>query len=66
MIEIDPHPQKLFAFKTDDLVCCCFEYTKQDIEMDYQSNGRSTILEEITFEKKAGGCDCAQKNPKGR
>ena len=53
-------------FKDDDLVCCCFQYTKKQIEKDYMDNGRSVILEKITLEKKSGGCDCAQKNPKGR
>ena len=53
-------------FKDDDLVCYCFRYTKNQIEKDYVENGRSVILEKITLEKKSGGCDCAQKNPKGR
>ena len=44
-----------------DLICYCFGFTKQDIEQDFIKNGRSLILE-----KKAGGCDCAAKNPKGR
>ncbi len=53
-------------FKIDDLVCYCFEYTRKDIEQDFIKNGRSLIMEKITAEKKAGGCDCANKNPKGR
>ncbi|MDQ1331902.1 MAG: hypothetical protein QG578_2172 [Thermodesulfobacteriota bacterium] len=53
-------------FKDDDLVCYCFGYTKKDIAKDYRDNGRSVILEKIAFEKKAGGCNCAVKNPKGR
>jgi hypothetical protein len=53
-------------FKDDGLVCYCFQYTKNQIEKDYMDNGRSVILEKITLEKKSGGCDCAQKNPKGR
>jgi hypothetical protein len=32
---------------------------------DYLTNGRSLIMEEIMAEKKAAGCDCAAKNPKG-
>ena len=51
--------------RDDELVCYCFEYTRNDIEKDYLQNGRSTILEKIISEKKAGGCDCAKKNPKG-
>ena len=53
-------------FQDDALVCYCFNYTKKQIENDYEKNGRSTILEKIAFEKKAGGCDCAIKNPKKR
>jgi len=50
----------------DDLICYCFEYTRNDIKQDLIRNGRSVIMEKITAEKKAGGCDCAKKNPKGR
>jgi hypothetical protein len=47
-------------------ICYCFGYTRRDIEQDLINNGRSLILEKILAEKKAGGCDCAAKNPKGR
>ncbi len=50
----------------DNLVCYCFGYTKADIERDLLRNGRSLIMEKIMAEKKAGVCDCATKNPKGR
>jgi hypothetical protein len=50
----------------DDLICYCFEYTKDDIEQDYIKNGRSLIMEKIAAEKKTGECDCVNKNPKGR
>ncbi len=50
----------------DELICYCFEYTKDDIEQDYIKNGRSLIMDKIAAEKKTGGCDCANKNPKGR
>jgi NAD(P)H-nitrite reductase large subunit len=53
-------------FQDDALVCYCFNYTKKQIENDYAKHGRSTILEKIASEKKAGGCDCAVKNPKKR
>jgi len=54
-------------FKDNDLVCYCFGHTRKNIEKDcLDNNGQSTILKRITFEKKAGKCDCAQKNPKGR
>jgi hypothetical protein len=67
MIEISSCFQERNKFKNDDLVCYCFGYTRKDIEKDYvDNNGKSIILERITFEKKIGKCDCAQKNPKGR
>ena len=50
----------------NDFVCYCFGYTKYDIEQDFIRNGRSLIMEKIAAEKKAGACDCANKNPKGR
>lgn len=53
-------------FKDTDLVCFCFQYTKEQIEKDYMDHGRSTILDRIAHEKKTGGCNCAEKNPKGR
>lgn len=53
-------------FQSDDLVCYCFKFTRNDIEQDYMKNGQSTIIEKISSEKKSGGCDCAKKNPKGR
>ena len=48
-----------------DLVCYCFGYSIADIERDLAANGRSTLLERIVAEKKAGGCDCAAKHPRG-
>ena len=57
-------PDKL---EDEGLVCFCFGYTRKDIEKDYLGNNcRSTILERIMFEKRAGKCDCARRNPKGR
>jgi hypothetical protein len=63
MIQLNPERNE---FKDHDLVCYCFEYTRKQIETDFRKNGRSTILERIALEKKTGGCDCAQKHPKGR
>jgi hypothetical protein len=54
------------AVSGDHLVCHCFGYTKDDIEMDYVEHGRSTVIERIKLEKEAGGCQCALKNPRGR
>lgn len=49
-----------------DLICQCFGYSRQDIEDDLAKNGRSLIMERIMAEKKTGGCDCANRNSKGR
>lgn len=49
-----------------DLVCFCFGYTASDIERDVVENNKSTIVDRIVSEKKAGGCQCAARNPKGR
>jgi hypothetical protein len=57
------HPDET-EFRDNDLVCHCFQYTRKQIEEDYLKHHRSIILEKIMFEKKTGGCDCAEKNPK--
>ena len=66
MIKIIPNFQNQNEVNDDNLVCYCFEYTKKDIENDFNENGRSLIYEKIAHEKKAGGCNCASKNPKGK
>jgi hypothetical protein len=65
MVEIKSNYPKRNKFNDEDLVCYCFEYTKKDIENDFNENGRSLIYEKIVSEKKAGGCSCASKNPSG-
>jgi len=50
----------------EELVCHCFGHTAADIEADALAHGRSLILERIALSKRAGGCDCAANNPKGR
>ena len=64
--DIVEKPQGDFDHKFDDLICYCFGYTVSDVEQDFMKNGKSLIIGKITVEKKAGGCDCANKNPKGR
>ncbi len=59
-------PRGGVKFKSDDLVCFCFEHTRKEIEQDYLDNGKSTIMAAIATGKKGGRCDCAAKNPKGR
>jgi hypothetical protein len=51
---------------SEEFICYCFRHTAADIVRDVRMHGRSTILEEILAAKKAGGCQCATKNPKGR
>ena len=51
---------------TSEQICYCFNYTATDIEHDVLTHGRSTIMERILTEKKAGACQCATKNPAGR
>lgn len=52
--------------KDNDLVCYCFEYTKKDIEIDFFNHGESKILETIKAQKRHNGCNCQEKNPKGK
>lgn len=66
MIEIETNLPKHKNFTDEDLVCYCFDYTKRDIENDFNANGRSLIYEKIVLEKKTGGCNCASKNPSGK
>jgi hypothetical protein len=47
-------------------ICYCFGYSESDLEQDIINNGKSLIMEKIIAEKKAGGCQCETKNPKGR
>jgi len=51
---------------SDDLICYCFGYTAGDIQRDIEENGRSLIMEKIMVEKKAGACNCVEKNPQKR
>lgn len=66
MISLNSLNKDGVVFNDNDLVCYCFQYTKKQIEDDYIDKGQSMILERIMAEKKAGGCDCAHRNPKGR
>lgn len=49
-----------------DLICYCFQHTVEDLEADIKVHDKSTIMEKIMAEKKAGNCQCKTKNPKGR
>jgi hypothetical protein len=47
-------------------ICFCFGYSESDLEKDVREHGKSLIMEKIMAGKKAGGCQCETKNPKGR
>jgi hypothetical protein len=66
MIQLDSDPINNGHFNDDDLICYCFRYTRKNIEEDFQENGYSKIMEKIKKEKTANGCNCREKNPKGR
>jgi NAD(P)H-nitrite reductase large subunit len=66
MIKLDSNINNKNPFRDTDLICYCFNYTKKDIEEDFNKNGCSRILEKITKEKSIGGCHCEVKNPKGK
>jgi len=59
-------PERTEEHQIKDLICYCFQYTRHDIKQDLMKNGRSLIMERIMKEKKTGGCDCKNLNPKGR
>ncbi len=47
-------------------ICYCFDYNAEDIVRDVRTHGKSLIMARIVSEKSAGGCRCAESNPKGR
>ncbi|MCX8028269.1 MAG: hypothetical protein N3A62_10525 [Thermodesulfovibrionales bacterium] len=49
------------------IICYCFNHTEQDIIEDVVSNqGISVILQNITEQKRKGGCNCQWHHPEGR
>jgi hypothetical protein len=49
-----------------EMICYCHNHTAADLAKDVLKHGRSTIMEQITAESKAGNCNCKTLNPKGR
>jgi Zinc binding domain/BFD-like [2Fe-2S] binding domain len=47
-------------------VCYCFGFTRRDLLDEIRETGKSTVVERITAEVKAGNCACEVKNPSGR
>lgn len=67
MFELKKPGRGIEAYADDDRVCFCFDYTAGDIRADcMQGRGQSSILRRILDQKRAGNCECAVKNPKGR
>ena len=50
----------------DETICYCHNHTAGDLEKDVIEHGRSTIMEQIIAESKAGNCSRETNNPKGR
>ena len=46
-------------------VCYCFGWTPQKIRSEIESTGKSTTIEQIKAQVKAGNCSCAVTNPQG-
>jgi hypothetical protein len=49
-----------------EYICYCFKHSKEALEEDVRRHGRSTIMEQIIAESKAGHCNCRTNNPKGK
>lgn len=49
-----------------EMICFCHNYTAEDLVRDVAEHGKSTIMEKIIAESKAGNCNCSVNNPKGR
>lgn len=49
-----------------EIICYCFDYTREDIVNDYLKNGESLIMARIAAEMKAGNCRCNEMHPQRR
>ncbi len=50
----------------EQIICYCHNHTAEDLKKDAIEHGKSVIMEQIIAESKAGNCNCATNNPKGR
>jgi len=50
----------------EKMICYCYKHTVDAVERDVLEHGRSTIMEQIIAESKAGNCNCKTNNPQGR
>lgn len=46
-------------------VCYCFGWTKEKIQAELVETGRSTVIDQIKAQVKAGNCYCEVTNPQG-
>ena len=46
-------------------VCYCFEWTPEEIRREIQTTGKSTVIDKIKDQVKAGNCYCEVTNPQG-
>lgn len=46
-------------------VCYCFGWTPEKIRVEIQASGRSTVIDQIKAQVKAGNCYCEVTNPQG-
>lgn len=46
-------------------VCYCFGWTPQKIRSEIEASGRSTVIDQIKAQVKAGNCYCDVTNPQG-
>ena len=50
-----------------DPICYCFEYSEDDIIVDFKVNdGKSSILAKITEARRTNTCQCDDKHPEKR
>lgn len=47
------------------LVCYCFGWTSQKIQAEIETTGKSTTIDQIKAQVKAGNCYCEMTNPQG-
>jgi len=46
-------------------VCYCFGWTPQKIRAEIEATGKSTVIDQIKAQVKAGNCYCEVTNPQG-
>jgi len=50
---------------TDVMICYCFRHTPQSIQAEIETQGTSTVIEDINAGIHAGQCACDWRNPQG-